>query len=76
MSNAVKLFYILVINLNILRNYFDNPTELFLGLCSVKFLDTLAKLFFPYLITKRKGNWTYKSKRTFYVSPTTIVTKI
>jgi len=39
MSNAKKNFYILVTNLSILHNCFDDPTKLFLDLYLVKFLD-------------------------------------
>jgi len=38
-SNVAKNFDILTTNLNILRNYFDGPTKLFLDLYSAKFLD-------------------------------------
>jgi len=48
MSNAAKNFDILATSLNILYNYFDNPTKLFLNLNLVKFLNTSAKSFFLY----------------------------
>jgi len=31
------------------HNYFDDPTKLFSNLYLVKFLDILAKSFFPYI---------------------------
>jgi len=47
MSNAAKNFDILAISLNILHNYFDSSLKLFSSYFLVKFLDTLAKSFFP-----------------------------
>jgi len=43
MGNTAKSFNILVISLNVLHNYFNNPTNLFSDLYLVKFLDTSAK---------------------------------
>jgi len=43
MNNAVKSFDILAISLNILHNYFDNPTKSSSDL--VSFLDSSAKPF-------------------------------
>jgi len=54
MSNATESFEILAISLSIiiyynyiLHNYFDSLTKLFSDLYPDKFLETLAKLFFP-----------------------------
>jgi len=44
-SNAAKAFNILVTSLNVLPNYFDHSTKLFLYSYIVKFLDTSAKPF-------------------------------
>jgi len=46
MSNATKSFDILAISLSV-HNYFDSPTKLFSDLHLHKFLETLAKPFFP-----------------------------
>jgi len=46
MSNTAKSFDILATSLSISHNYFNDPTKLFSDLA--KFLDTSAKLFFPY----------------------------
>ena len=45
MSNAFLQYYSL--HLNFLRSYFDDIIKLLLNLCLAKFLDILAKLFFP-----------------------------
>jgi len=52
MSNAVKSFDILAASLNILYNYFDNPTKLLSSLYLAKFLDISAKSFFTYRYTQ------------------------
>jgi len=54
MSNVAKGFDILAINLSVLHNYFSDLTKLFLDLHLSKFLDTLAKLFFPCMKTRSK----------------------
>jgi len=62
----LKLFAALLIILNhhyIIR-YFDNPTELFSHLYLVKFLVTLAKSFFPRIISN-----TYKIRMKLVYSP-------
>jgi len=46
-----KIFYILVISLNILRNYFDDSAMLCSDLYLAKFLDTRAKSSFPCELT-------------------------
>jgi len=46
-SNAAKNFNILAIYLGVLY-YFDSLTKSFLDLHLAKYLNTLAKLFFPY----------------------------
>jgi len=50
MSNVAKNFNSLAIILSVLYNYFNSLAKLFLDLYLriVKFLDTSAKLFFPY----------------------------
>jgi len=47
-SSAGKSFDILVINLNVLHNYFDSPIKLLLDLYPAKLLDASVKLFFLY----------------------------
>jgi len=54
MSNIVKNFDILATSLSILHNYFDGLIKLFLDLYLAKFLDALAKLFFPCTTKKLK----------------------
>jgi len=51
MSNDAKNFYILATSLNVIHNYFDDPTKLFLDLYLVKSLNISAKLFFLRTIT-------------------------
>jgi len=46
MSNTAQSLDILVVNLNVLHEYFDS-IKLFSDLYLIKFLDTAAKLFFP-----------------------------
>jgi len=50
-ARTSKLFAVLfsMLEILILRNYFNNPTKLFLDVYLAKFLDTSAKSFFPYL---------------------------
>jgi len=50
MSDAAKSFDILA-SLNVVHNHFDGSTKLFSNLYLAKFLNTSAKLFFPYVIT-------------------------
>jgi len=47
MHNATKNFDILAISLNVLHNYFNDPTKLFSDLYLAKFLDVSVKSFFP-----------------------------
>jgi len=42
-----KMFCNIAHRANFLHNYFDEPTKLFSDLYSAKFLDILAKSFFP-----------------------------
>jgi len=51
----LQKFDILVINLCILHNYFNSLTKLFSDLYLVKFLDTLAKLFFSCIRNEYKS---------------------
>jgi len=47
MSNTAESFDILTISLSIPYNYFDGLIKLFSDLYLTKFLDVLAKSFFP-----------------------------
>jgi len=51
MSNATKSFDILATSLGVLYNYFDDLTKLFSTLYLAKFLNALAKLFFPRILS-------------------------
>jgi len=52
MSKTPKSFDILATDLNVLHDYFDDPTKLLSGLYLATFLDTSAKPFFSCAYTK------------------------
>jgi len=51
MSNATKSFDILTTSLGVLYNYFDDLTKLLSTLYLAKFLNALAELFFPCIVS-------------------------
>jgi len=50
MSNIAKSFDISTVSLSVLHNYFDGPTKSFSDLHLAKFLDTLVKSIFLWII--------------------------